>query len=63
MGGALVGAGSHNPQICVLPDLHATWSSSTLVILFSEMLKFSTKQIFFRNIFLLKENKESDGII
>jgi hypothetical protein len=27
------------------------------------MLKFSTKQIFFRNIFLLKENKESDGII
>jgi hypothetical protein len=44
--------------------MHATWASSTLDILFSEMLKFSTKKKKKNlEIIFLKENKESDGNI
>ncbi len=39
---------------------HSTWSNSTPIILFSEMLKFLN--FFFPKIFFLKENKESDGM-
>jgi hypothetical protein len=42
------------PSCLMLYYYHSTWASSTLIILFSEMLKFS------RNIFFLKENKESN---
>jgi hypothetical protein len=62
MGGALVGAGSHNPQICVLPCM-LTWASSTLVILIFRNVENFQQNVYILEIKFLKENKESDGNI
>jgi hypothetical protein len=39
----------------------STWGSLTLLILFSEMLKFSSKKLF-SEIYIFEGNKKSDGI-